>query len=256
VPTAAQTSAAVAQIMQLPVGFLDSLVGKSISETSDINAKGYELEANYNLSNWTIKATAAQQISLDANISPSVQRYIDQRMPVWTTVKDDAGVLWWTYNNGGTPLSFYTGSVAAPLKLAIANQGKPRTQVREWRFNVLTDYRFTRGRLKNFDIGGAVRWEDKASIGFLGAAPDPDGVVRSLDITKPVYDKARYYVDASAGYNLRAFNGKIRAHIQFNVRNVFERGRLQAVAVNPDGTPYAFRIIDPAQFILSTTFDL
>ena len=256
VPTAAQTSAAVAQIMQLPVGFLDSLVGKSISETSDINAKGYELEANYNLNNWTIKATAAQQISLDANISPSVQRYIDERMPVWTTVKDDAGVLWWTYNNGGTPLSFYTGSVAAPLKLAIANQGKPRTQVREWRFNVLTNYRFTRGLLKNFDVGGAVRWEDKASIGFLGAAPDPDGVVRSLDITKPVYDKARYYVDASAGYNLHAFNGKVRAHIQFNVRNVFERGRLQAVAVNPDGTPYAFRIIDPAQFILSTTFDL
>jgi len=71
-----------------------------------------------------------------------------------------------------------------------------------------------------------------------------------------VYDKARYYVDASAGYNLHAFNGKVRAHIQFNVRNVFERGRLQAVAVNPDGTPYAFRIIDPAQFILSTTFDL
>lgn len=256
VPTVQQTSDAVAKIMQLPPGFLDSLVGKSISETSDINAKGFELEANYTLHNWTIKATGAQQISLDANISPSVQRYIDQRMLVWTAVKDDAGVSWWTYNNGGTPLSFYTGSVAAPLKLATANQGKPRTQVREWRFNVLTKYQFTQGRLKGFDVGGAVRWEDKASIGFLGAAPDPDGVVRSLDITKPVYDKARYYVDASAGYNLRLFNDKIRAHIQLNVRNVFERGRLQAIAVNPDGTPYAFRIIDPRQVILSTTFDL
>ncbi|HVS53456.1 MAG TPA: TonB-dependent receptor plug domain-containing protein [Opitutaceae bacterium] len=256
VPTAAQTSAAVAQIMQLPEGFLDSLVGKSISETSDIDAKGLELEANYTLRNWTVKVTAAQQISLDANISPSVQKYIDQRMPVWTTVKDDAGVNWWTYNNGGTPLAFYTGNVAAPLKLAIANQGKPRTQVREWRFNALTKYQFTEGRLKGFDIGGAVRWEDKASIGFLGAAPDLDGIVRSLDITKPVYDKARYYVDGSAGYTTRLFHDKIRTHFQFNVRNMFERGRLQAIAVNPDGTPYAFRIIDPRQFIFSTTFDL
>jgi len=255
-PTAQQTSDAVAKIMQLPPGFLDSLVGKTISETSDIDAKGLELEANYTLHNWTVKATGAQQISIDANISPSVQRYIDQRMPVWTAVKDDAGVSWWTYNNGGTPLSFYTGNVAAPLKLAIANQGKPRTQVREWRFNVLTKYQFNAGRLRGFDVGGAVRWEDKASIGFLGAAPDPDGVVRSLDINKPVFDQARTYVDASAGYSLRLFHDKVRTHIQLNVRNVFENGRLQAIAVNPDGTPYAFRIIDPRQFILSTTFDL
>ena len=41
-----------------------------------------------------------------------------------------------------------------------------------------------------------------------------------------------------------------------NVRNLFENGRLQTVAVNPDGTPYAFRIIDPRQFILSATFNL
>ena len=38
--------------------------------------------------------------------------------------------------------------------------------------------------------------------------------------------------------------------------SAFENGRLQAVAVNPDGRPYAFRIIDPRQFILTTTFDL
>ena len=44
--------------------------------------------------------------------------------------------------------------------------------------------------------------------------------------------------------------------MQLNVRNVFENGRLQPVAVNPDGRPYAYRIIDPRQFIISTSFDL
>jgi outer membrane receptor protein involved in Fe transport len=259
VPTAAQTSAAVATIMGLPQGFLDNLIGKSISETSDISAKGYEFELNYNPKrNLTFKVTAAEQISIDDNLSPSLIDYINTRLPIWTAAKDDAGAFWWktSIGSGGIPENFYLGNVSAPLKLAIANQGKPRTQVREWRFNGLTKYTFTEGRLKNFDVGGAVRWEDKAAIGFLGAAPDPDGIVRSLDPDKPVYDKARYYFDFLASYNFRLHEDKIRCRVQLNVRNIFENGRLQPVAVNPDGRPYAYRIIDPRQFILSTSFDL
>jgi hypothetical protein len=105
-------------------------------------------------------------------------------------------------------------------------------------------------------VGGAVRWEDQAAIGFRGAAPEADGVVRSLDVTRPIFDKARVYFDLSSSYNLRFANNAIRARVQLNVRNIFERGRLQAVAVNPDGQPYAYWIIDPRQFILTTTFDL
>ncbi len=257
-PTAAQTTEAVSKIMGLPVGFIDSIIGKSIAETSDISAKGYEFELNFNPNrNWTLKATAAQQQSIDNNIGPALSAYLDSRLPIWTTAKDDAGNLWWKTNtSAGTAENFYIGSVSAPLKLAQANQGKPRTQVREWRFNAITNYNFTQGRLKNFSVGGAVRWEDKASIGFRGAAPDADGVIRTLDRTKPLFDKSRYYFDASAGYNLRLYSGKIRTRIQLNVRNAFENGRLQAVAVNPDGQPYAYRIIDPRQFILTTTFDL
>jgi hypothetical protein len=33
-------------------------------------------------------------------------------------------------------------------------------------------------------------------------------------------------------------------------------GHLQPTAVNPDGSPWRFRIIDPRQFIASATFDL
>jgi hypothetical protein len=40
------------------------------------------------------------------------------------------------------------------------------------------------------------------------------------------------------------------------VRNVLEDGRLQSVAVNPDGSTYVYRIIDPRQIILSLNFDL
>jgi prepilin-type N-terminal cleavage/methylation domain-containing protein len=40
------------------------------------------------------------------------------------------------------------------------------------------------------------------------------------------------------------------------LNGVLENGRLQKVAINPDGSTYAYRIIDPRQFILSTSFDL
>jgi hypothetical protein len=259
VPTAAQTSAAVAKIMGLQDGFLDTLVGKSITETSDIEARGLEVELNYNPNrNWRFKLAGAQQKSIDSNISPRVQEYINLRMPYWTTAKDDAGVDWWTsrIGSGGVPRDFYTGNVSAPLKLAIANQGKPRSQVREWRFNSLVNYTFSEGRAKGLSLGGGVRWEDKASIGFRGAAPDADGIVRTLDRDRPVYDEARYYVDLSAGYGLRLFSDKVRTRLQLNVRNALEGGRLQAVAVNPDGAPFAYRIVDPRQFILTATFDL
>jgi hypothetical protein len=259
VPTAAQTSSAVAKIMQLPEGFLDTLVGKSIAETSDIAAKGIEFEANYNpIRTWTLKFTAAQQKSIDSNISPSLLAYIDSRLPVWTAAKDDAGVNWWTstIGSGGRPDNFYTGNVSAPLKLAIANLGKPRSQVREWRFNALTNYSFSEGLLKGLSLGGALRWEDQAAIGFRAGAPDADGIVRTLDPDKPVRDQARYYVDLMSGYSFRMFKDRVRARVQLNARNLFEKGRLQPVAVNPDGAPFAYRIIDPRQIILSTSFDL
>ena len=62
--------------------------------------------------------------------------------------------------------------------------------------------------------------------------------------------------DLSAGYRFKMFNDKVRANVQLNVRNAFEDGRLQAVAANPDGSIYAWRIVEPRRFILSASFDL
>ena len=83
-----------------------------------------------------------------------------------------------------------------------------------------------------------------------------DGVIRSLDPSKPVFDKARYAVDLSTSYGFHWFSDKVRARVQLNVRDVFENGRIQAVAVNPDRSVFAARIIDPRQFILSISFEL
>ena len=114
--------------------------------------------------------------------------------------------------------------------------------------------------MKNFNIGGAVRWESQASIGFLAGAPETSGpftgAVLKLDNEKPIYDESRSYFDFSAGYRFKLYGGRIESKLQLNIQNAFEGGRLQAIAVNPDGKPYAYRIVDPRRFVLSMSFSL
>lgn len=258
-PTAAQSKTALAQYMGVTESFLDGFYDWNLDSTADVTAHGYEFEVIYNPTpNWRIKFNAAQQVAIDSNVGGDLQRFLAARLPVWTAAKDDNGLAWWTLSpdGGATPKEDYEANMVAPFKLASSNNGKPRSQVREWRWNAITNYTFTEGRLKALSVGGALRWLDKGGIGFLGKPPEADGVIRELDGSKPVYDKARLAVDLSATYRLRFVRDRVRARVQLNVRNVQEDGRLQAVGVNPNGTRFAYRIIDPRQFILSTTFDL
>ena len=263
--TAAQQRQEVYRIMGLPEGFIENVVGKTISDTRDVASKGWEFELNYNPNrHLTIKVTGAKQRTIDTHISPESLGYAAMRLPVWTTVINPVtGNLWWNeranFSGDGTPSGFYQTAVVAQSKIDNANEGKPRSQVREWRWNALISYKLAgisdHKWLKNTTVGGAARWEDKASIGYLGTAPDADGVIRSLDPTRPVFDKARTYFDAFITHNL-TLGTKVRTRLQLNVRNAFEGGRLQTVGINPDGSPYNFRIVEPRQIIFSTTFDL
>ena len=269
-PTAQQSAQAVARIMGVTDEWMSVFLaaGPGQPQTnglSDVLSRGYEVEVTYNPTrNWRIKFTGAQQEAIDAKIGSEQFDYWQERLPVWTTAKDDQGRLWWNTIpalGGDTPETAYYNSLLSPYLFGVANVGKPRTQVRKYRWSTVTNYSFTEGWLKNFNVGGSVRWEDKGSIGFFGAAPSTlpgsfNGVVLELDPNRPIYSKARFYFDASIGYRFRFFNDKVRTHVQLNVKDVFEDGRLQPVGANPDGSTYAYRIIEPRRFILSASFDL
>ncbi len=244
--------------------FTASHYNKTHGDNSLAASRGKEIEIAFNPTNyWTVKSTITQTLAFNGKLAAGVQEYINTRLPIWTTIKGpNSGQLWWTntQNSNTTPQTFYTANVLAPLSLIVATQGKQKTQTREYRVNFVTNLRLSgvtqNHWLKNASVGGAVRWESRASVGYFGGAPESDGVVRTYDPNRPIWDKARYYVDVTAGYNLKLFKDKVRARVQLNVRNIFENGRLQPVAYNPDGNPFAFRMIDPRQFILSANFDL
>jgi outer membrane receptor protein involved in Fe transport len=276
-PTAAQLDPMVAQLMGLTPEFYNRMVYSGASQpqtvaTTDTSSRGWELEATYNPTrNWRMKFTGSQMRSQDDRVGTEIlDWWVNKRMPVWTTLHSDIvsgdgkGPTWWTtvspLQRTDTPQTRWIGEQYGPYWAAATNVGRPRSQIREYHFAGLTNYDFTEGKLKNFNVGGAVRFESRGSIGFLAGAPETSGpyqgAVLFLDTNKPVWDKARAYFDFSAGYRFKFFGDKIRGKAQLNIRNAFESGRLQPVAVNPDGTPYAYRIVDPRQFILSTSFEL
>ncbi|MEY2880156.1 MAG: hypothetical protein RLZZ15_2536, partial [Verrucomicrobiota bacterium] len=182
--------------------FIASHIGKTHGDHSDATSRGKEVEIAFNPTKfWTLRGTATQTRAFNGQVSAEIQSYIQQRLTVWKTITGpNTGNLWWkTPISGTTPETFYTNNVQAPLSLLVATQGKQRTQTREYRFNVVTNYRLAgltdQRHLKNLDVGGAIRWEGRASIGFYGAAPDPDRIVRTYDPDRPIWDKTRYYLD-------------------------------------------------------------
>jgi len=247
------------RITKVTPAYYDGLRTYPIAETSDVVSRGKEIELNYNPDRfWRTRLTVGQQQTFDSNLSPNIQKYLDARMPVWESIIDPlTNTPWFTtrYGSAGTPKDFLINSVLAPYKLARANEGKSKSQIREWRANLITNYSLaglTDHRwLKAVNVGGAVRWEDKASIGYYWMQDDQN----QFDPNRPIWDKSRYYFDATLSYTRRMLKNTVTARYQINVRNLFENGRLQAVAAMPDGRPYAFRIIDPRQIILSATFD-
>lgn len=238
-------------------------------ETSEVDnqlAKGTEVEFNYNPNAfWTMKLNVTEQISIDSALSPNLVKYIDERLPFWKGIIDPTtGRSWYTERRNGdawnTSAEYYFDTyVVAPLKLARATEGKSRPQVRKYRANFSANYRLaglTEHRvLKRFNVGGALRWEDKGAIGFYGVEQYP-AKITDYDGSRPIWDKAHLYVDLLVGYRTRLFKDKVGATFQINARNVGEGGRLQPVFAYPNGMAHTYRIIDPRQFIFSASFDM
>lgn len=158
-----------------------------------------------------------------------------------------------------TARDYYNGVYKPEYDIPKSLEGQVTAGQREYRASFLTNYAFTHGLLKGFALGGAQRWEDKAIIGYYGKASGADaanpGKIDMIDVNRPKHDNGQWYTDLWISYTRRIFNEKVRMKLQLNVGNVFEGGELRVVAINYDGSPSSYRIIDPRTFILTATFD-
>lgn len=262
--TAAQVQAEVARQTGLSIEEQNELAlpDPGISATQDVESRGWEWELNFNPArHWTMQGSFTTTETTNTNVSSSTTEWIAHRMPTWTTIVDQrTGQRWWTSTYGGTrPVDAFTNNVETPLKIILQQQGKANPLIRKYRVKYATNFRLdgiTQHRiLRNFNVGGAVRWESKGGIGYYGVQQFP-APITELDANRPIYDKAHLYVDAFAGYRFKMFGDRVGANLQLNVRNVGENGRLQPVGAYPNGVPHTYRIIDPALYILQLKLDL
>lgn len=281
-----QVRQAIADQMKIPVDLYDTLQAAfragTIAATNDFIASGNEVEINVNPTrHWRLSASVTEQKAITSNVSNTLQEWIDQRMPVWTTIvdqnfdptlgtgasqgwvatPDNPQHLWWlhAYNGTQVPATNFSGNVAAPYKVIKQQEGKSKPSVRKYNLKLATSVdlaAFTEQRyLKKVRVGMSLNWQDKGAIGYYGKQQLP-AIITELDPDRPIYDKARLYAGAFVSYRTKLFHDKVGANFQLNVENLGENGRLQPIGAFPDGTPNAFRIVDPQKFILSMSFDL
>ena len=279
-----------AAIWGLPFDYYDD-VG-TIYATRDAVAEGVEIQLTYNPTrNWTMKFTAGQQETKYSNVLKEFDDWFAVRNPVWSSAKasdylapqyqqfaqpfaNDAGLeynlgtFWGSYGYssairigdqfGNENAQLYYDNVVTP-QYAIASdlEGQAAPGQRKNRWSVLTNYTFDEGRFKGFSVGGSTRWEDQAIIGYYGKANVAAGStdLTLSDVGRPIYDNANTYVDMWVSYTTKVFDDRVRMKVQLNVANVFESGGLRVVGVNYDGSPNAYRIVDPRQITLTTKFD-
>lgn len=283
-------------VMKMDPARYDALVNAyqtgTLAATNDIKGKGTEIEINFNPTNYlTVTASATETEAINSNVSSSIQDYINERMPVWLTLVDpsinDSSVStnnspvaakqegfpntlipansWWrhSYSTSQTAQQNFFTFVQAPLDVITETQGKPTATLSRYNFRMATNLQLAgltdRSILKNFSVGGAVRWQGKQSIGYYGqdyANALANGIsIYHLDANNPIWEGSQWYFDAFLAYKMRFWHKKIGATFRFNVKNIQEAGGLKPIRAFPDGTPYAYRIVDPRQFIFSSTFD-
>jgi hypothetical protein len=230
-----------------------------------------------------MKLTGSKSSASYKNIAPQYDEWLAERMPKWTTsaapeipdfVEPLTGRLWslknfWTgygysaqarieNTDGNTSAqAYFNNVVVSQVAFAKALEGATSPLEREYHGSFLTNYVFREGKLKGFSVGGSQRWESKAAIGFHGKVGDPGQptVINLADVTRPIYDSGNYYTDLWFAYTRKIANDKVRMKIQFNINNATEGGRLMPIQTNLDGQSWAYRIIDPRQYVLTTTFE-
>ena len=209
----------------------------ALATTSDGVSEGFELEAVGNItSNWTISLNATKQKVSRSNTAPEYQEYLygdANRAALWE--QDQFGQYPSALGNLFSIGERIDLIYLSPLNLARQQDGSGSVdQIREWRFNMFTNYRFeSDSKLKGFTVGGGARWQDEAAIGHPQIFDSElDGF--KPDITNPHFGPSEFNMDGFVRYNKPIMDDKVNMTLTLHVRNLLDDDDLIPVAANPN----------------------
>ncbi len=219
-----------------------TLVENQISE-------GYEFELTANpTKNWTIAFNASKSNAIrDGLPGPDFGQAIDLVIEELSGPAGDLPIFW----NTGPGMEGWLNPFIGDVVLARALNGASQPEIREWRANLITNYRFSEGTLKGFGLGGAVRYEDGQVYSYQ-PTQDADGLL-GVDINTFWMDDSRETFDFWLSYETK-INDKIDWKLQLNLQNVFGKNELVPLHRNPDGSFGQMGIREGSSWSISNTF--
>jgi hypothetical protein len=239
---------------------------QNFAVTADTLSKGYEFELTANPTpDWRISLNVGKTEAYKNNVGGTeMQEFVDYMDSMLIDSDGTAHGPGRTSNGyteaGNLPRWGGAGNAIGPSLWATwkANynrlklqEGSAVPELRKWRVNVVTNYTFREGFLKNVGVGGSYRWQDKVAIGYPLI---PDGPNYSFDIANPIYGPKEDAVDLWASYE-RKLRDRLTWRIQLNVRNAFASEGLIPISVQPDNTTWASVRTKPVQeWFLTNTF--
>ena len=220
--------------------------------TADTQSKGYEFELTANPTpNWRVAFNASETTAVRTNVGGPVLDELVAYMD--TLMAGNAGDLtrfnsdWSAGNQLRGDWTGWRGQYTL-LKL---QEKTAASELRKWRYNVVTNYSFNHGWMKGLGVGASYRWQDKVVIGYPVV---PNGALASFDLTKPYYGPSEDAVDLWVSYE-RKITDKVNWRIQANIRNLGQKDGLIPISVQPDGTTWASARVQPVQeWFVTNTF--
>lgn len=252
----------------IPAAGLDPLLhpAADYAVVSDFESRGTEYEIIANPTpHWRIFATAGTQATRQSRSAEAWLRWVQERVPTWTRAGRGWNVESISDSNPQTIHDYYESVfVAQNLLPLLSASDRKRTQQRDWRVNLNTNYRFDEGSLRGLAIGGGFRYRSPAVIGY-GVKSVPKGtVIPGYNGGQPVAadtvltDPAREYtspenfwVDLLAAYALPRSRPERSYRLQINVRNLLDRDRLLPSLADSDGKALQWSFQYPREIIVS-----
>lgn len=244
-------------------GMVSSTMPSGFALTEDSFSEGYEIELNAQPTrNWRVTVNASKTFATrknigGANLAEFVGAY--QEFLNKTAVDVNGATfrpggdlrIWWGGAGNETALFQWNQNVGSEYAARSLQEGTNVPEMREWRLNVISNYDFTEGRFKGFNVGAALRYQSDVVIGYMPVLTDAGKI--SFDIENPYKGPAETDIDAWIGYGRRLFD-KVDWRIQLNVRSIGKGNDLIPITVQPDGSGAGYRIAPRQYWTLTNTF--